>query len=452
MSKNVRESMMLIATASYIEKIESFANGIELKFTEYQKSCVANAVRTINPLITKNGYAWNNFTVDNIITTLQQVAFLEVNPSATPHECYFIVRNEKNKAGQWNPILEFNLEGAGNDRILLKFGQDVAELKSYIVYDQDEFTEGFMDGWNLTLPKYKRTFITNKPIKVVYLIKKTNGEIDVQYADTLDVMKSLLANAKQNLMNAKDVNENKLLREIAKLGLYDVLEDEKWLDYTITKKGYGSNKDYQAPLFNPSYTSPISMYNMIERKLRNHATRKYPKNFNHKEVSTLYEDTFDEKYNKQGEMITAEEHVEIANTEFEEKTATKPLVKEVKKTKKVEQDDRPALKVEETVEEDMIPISHKIPINPGLIEIEEVEQVVDLKKEFDKKAVKKFTKDTVEGITKLKEEFAKKMEEKAPINLFEDNEKTEKEEPKTEKEVQQSLENDDDDELPDWMN
>lgn len=389
MGGNTRNSLMLAATTSYIEKIKTFAEELQINFTEYQQTCVVNAVRTINPLIIKGGHSWQSFTVDNIITVLQKTAFLELNPSATPSECYYIIRKEKDKQGNWNPVLEFGIEGSGNDRILRKFGQDVSELKSYIVYEGDEFTEGFLDGWDMTLPKYKRMFISNKPLKVVYLIKKINGEIDVQYADTQDVMKSLLANAKQNMMNAKDVNENKLLREVAKLGLYEVLEDEKWLDYTITKKGYGSNKDYQAPLFNPSYTSPISMYNMIERKLRNHATRKYPKNFNHKEVSVLYEDTFDEKYNKNGELISAEERVQIASKEVEDKTATKQVFKEAEKVvevvvveptvvepviEKVNKDDRPTLVVEKEVEQ----VLEKVEI-PAI-----VEDVVEVFKEGTK--------------------------------------------------------------------
>jgi len=348
MSGKSRNSVMLAATTSYMEKIKNFANELQINFTEYQQNCGVNAIRTLNTLITKKGFTWQDFSIDNIITTVQQAAFLETNASAIPRECFFIIRKEKNQAGQWTQVLEYGVEGAGNDRILLTFGRDVKEVKSYIVYEGDEFEEGFMNGWELQLPTYRRKFKTNKPLKVVYLIKKTNGEIDVQYADTQDVMKSLLAHAKQNLKNAKGVDENKLLRELSKLDLYEVLEDEKWLDYEITKAGYGNNKDYKTNLFSPSYTSPISMYSMIERKLRNHATRKYPKNFNHKEVSTLYEETFDEKYDTKGEIISPEEHVDIATTEFEEKTATKQVFK---KEKKVVEDDRPTLKVEEKVEE-----------------------------------------------------------------------------------------------------
>jgi hypothetical protein len=337
---------------------------------------VVNAVRTINPMLETNGYNWQSFGIDNIITVLQQTAFLELNPSATPNECYYIVRKnyDKKTKSYLAPTLEFGIEGAGNDIILRKFGQDVVDLKSYIVYEGDEFTEGFMDGWDMTLPIYRRKFITNKPLKVVYLIKKTNGEIDVQYSDTQDVKKSLLANAKQN--GADD----KLLRQISKLELYDILGDDKWLDYTISKT-YGTNT-YKTPLFNPSYTSPISQYNMIERKLRNHATRKYPKNFNHKEVTVLYEDTFDEKYNKEG-LITAEERVEIANTEIEEQQATVPL----EKAEKVEHDDRPTLKVEETVEEEIVTVVEPIKDAGQIANNEPVVETVEKEEPAPKKEV-----------------------------------------------------------------
>ena len=354
----IRTGLMLAATNTYVSTIKDFAKKLELEFSSYQQECVVNAVRSINPLLEKNGYTWQTFTVDNIITVLQQAAFLELNTSATPNECYYIIRKgsyDKKTKSYGDPVIEFGIEGAGNDRILRKFGQDVADLKSYIVYEGDEFTEGYMDGWDMTLPKYKRTFKTNKPLKVVYLIKKTNGEIDVQYADTQDVKKSLLASVKQN--GADD----KLLRDLAKLDLYDILEDEKWLDYKIQKAGY-NNSTYETPLLNPSYTSPISMYNMIERKLRNHATRKYPKNFNANEISTLYEDTFDEKYNEKGIVVSAEEQVQIATTEIEEKRASVPL-------QKVEEDDRPSLAVE--VEE---PTQKEEPVVKEEVIVEELSQ------------------------------------------------------------------------------
>jgi len=340
MSENkviTRNSGMLTATNTYLAKIKDFAKETNLDFTEYQKQCVVNAVRKINPLLKSQNITWHNLEVDNIYTVLQQTAFLKLNPSAVPNECYYIIRKYWN-GSSYDHVLEFGVEGAGNDVILRKFGQDVADIKSYIVYKGDEFTEGYMDGWEMTLPKHKRTFKSHIPEKAVYLIKKSNDEIDVQYSDTEDVKKSLLANAKQNGA------EDNLLRELNKLKLYDILNDEKWLNYTIKKKGYGKKKDYETPLFNPSYTSPISQQNMIERKLRNHATRKYPKNFNTDEVSKLYENTFDEKYDEQGNIITAEEKLQITQDDFETNSGSEYI------DEKVENDNRPTIE-EDTNEE-----------------------------------------------------------------------------------------------------
>jgi hypothetical protein len=291
-------------------------------------------------MVKANGYSLAQFDQDNVILVLQQVAFLKLNPSANPRECYFIVRKNKDKQGnELAPILEFGIEGAGNDVILTEFGRDVKAVKSYIVYEGDEFTEGYMDGWDVILPKYKRTFKTNQPKMAVYLVKRLNDEIDVLYATLDDVKKSLLAGAKQN--GADD----DLLREIEKVDVYTLLTDPKWLKRTIKKEYKTWNKDakkyetkqYESPLFNPSYTAPNSRDNMIERKLRNHATRKYPKNFNQTKVKTLYEETFEEEklYKTRG-IIEPEERLEIAQQEFDSESGSQELGKDVNKTPKKE--------------------------------------------------------------------------------------------------------------------
>ncbi len=335
MSEKIKASQMLVTANNYIEKLRKFAETVNIEFDDYQRTCVFNAIRSVNNVLATNKKTWNDIQVDNIVTVLEQVAFLHLNPSATPRECYFIIRNNQDKkTGTWSQELEFGVEGAGNDIILSRFGKNVAEVKSYIVYEGDEFTPGFMNGWDLVLPTYQRTFKTNKPEKAVYLIKKTNGEIDVQYADTEDVKKSLLANAKQNGA------DEKLLREINKESLYEILNNPKWLDYKIVKEytnKYGKKSTKETRLFNPSYTGVSSMYNMIERKLRNHATRKYPKDFSRKEIAELYEKTFDDlSYEPQKEIETPEEKITISNKEFENNSASE----------KIKLDDRPKLVVE----------------------------------------------------------------------------------------------------------
>jgi hypothetical protein len=326
-----------VTSKNFVQKLEGIASGIDLDFNDYQKQCVFNAIRTIDPMVKANGYSLAQFDQDNVILVLQQVAFLKLNPSANPRECYFIVRKNKDKQGnELAPILEFGIEGAGNDVILTEFGRDVKAVKSYIVYEGDEFTEGYMDGWDVILPKYKRTFKTNQPKMAVYLVKRKNDEIDVLYSTLDDVKKSLLAGAKQN--GADD----DLLREIEKVDVYTLLTDPKWLKRTIKKSysykgkdGKTYEKQYESPLFNPSYTAPNSRDNMIERKLRNHATRKYPKNFNQTNVKTLYEETFEEeKLYKTREVIDPEQRIEIAQQEFDSESGSQELGKDKKETPK----------------------------------------------------------------------------------------------------------------------
>jgi hypothetical protein len=346
-----------ITSKNYIEKLRKHAENTDLAFGEYERLCVVNAIRTLDPMIKTSNYVWQNFDKDNVFSVLQQVAFLQLNPSATPRECYFIIRkNYDNKAKKWlSPTVEFGVEGAGNDVILREYGVNVKEVKSYIIYEGDEFDLGGIDGWEYKLPRHTRTYKTNKPLYAVYLIKKTTGEIDVSISHREDVKKSLLANAKQN--GASDT----LLFEMNKLSLDEILETPKYRDYKI-KKTYSGNT-YETPLFNPSYTSPISMESMIERKLRNHATRRYPKNFN-PEVQKLYEDTFeDEKYERKNviEAEGAEEIIENSKQEFVENANKEELETETTeredyevKEDELEKDDLEDLEEENLDEQDKI--------------------------------------------------------------------------------------------------
>lgn len=348
----MESSIMLRTTNDYIEQLSNYAKSTELEFTDYKRICAENGARKMYQTAKSIGKDLSDFTIDNKMEILRQITFLELNASAIPNELFISPRNVKDKQGKWTAILEFGIEGAGNDVILQRYGKKVKEFKSYIVYKGDEFTPGYMDGWDMTLPKYKRTFKTNIPDKAVYLIKKENGEIDVQYADTGDVMKSLLAHIKNNMMNAINIDSKKLLRELSKLDLYEILTNEKWLDYELTKEGY-NNKKYKTPLISPSYTSPSGMYNMIERKLRNHATRKYPKDFKRKEIATLYEKTFEDVdgLEEVERVETVDPKMVIDNTqkEVDEKASTEKLVvngKE-KETEEPKVDPRPKFEVDD---------------------------------------------------------------------------------------------------------
>lgn len=306
---NVNSSSMLVITDKYIEKLRNFAQSTGSEFTEYEKRCVMNAIRTIDPMLMANNYSWNDFDVNNVMNVLQQTAFLKLNPSATPRECYYVVRKNFDRQNKkWlPPTIDFGIEGAGNDVILRNFGDGVVDIRSYIIYEGDEYDLGEMDGWDYKLPRHKRTFKSDRAIFAVYLIKKTTDEIEVAVATREDVKKSLLANARSNGA------DEKLIREMDKHTIDELLTIPKWLDHKIPK-GHGSNT-YSTPLFSPAWTSPISRESMILRKIRNHAVRRYPKNFN-PEIQRLYEATFeDEKYTKQ--EVTADDTIALNQGVYE---------------------------------------------------------------------------------------------------------------------------------------
>jgi len=327
----VESSVMLNVQNQYIDKLKAYANAIELDFNDYQKMCVQNAIRTVDPMLKQNDLSWNDLDVNNVMNVLQQIAFLGINPSA--NEVGLILRNQK-QGNDWKKVLEAQIMGNGNDTILRNFGVDVKDVKSYEVYDGDEFEGVITDGWETKLPRHIPKYKSNKVKYSVYLIRKRNGEIDVSISEREDAKISLLANAKQN--GADD----EVLRELSKLSIDEILSSPKWLKYEIVKTssfknkttGKWEEKESRTPLFNPSYTSPISSEKMLARKLRNHAIRRYPKDFGREEIAEIYEQTFeDERYLKKN-VIDHNEILEIEEKNFEE-TANKQPLKNVDKPK-----------------------------------------------------------------------------------------------------------------------
>lgn len=342
----IKSSSMLQVTNQFIEKLGKFSEATQLKFSEYEKMCVSNAIRTIDPILTANGTTWHDLDVNNVVSVLQQTAFLQLNPSATPRECYFLIRKNWDKKANrpLPPTLEFGIEGMGNDTVLRNFGVGVHDVKSYLIYEGDKFDLGETDGWETILPKHRRLWKTSKAIYAIYLVKKNDGDIEVLISEREDVKKSLLANARTN-----GASEN-LIRELDKHSLDELLTEPKWLDYKI-KKEYGS-KSFDTPLFSPAWTSPVSRESMIQRKLRNHAVRRYPKNFN-PELQRLYEGTFeDEKYVRKN-LIETEETIENAQVEYKEVSGKEKIEEKQVEEPRAEQPKKPKVEKEklEVVEE-----------------------------------------------------------------------------------------------------
>lgn len=310
---------LLARTQNIITKMTEFAKDVELQWGVEEKTRAVSALRSIDVLIRNNGMTWGEVLADtdrrnNITSIVQQVVFLKLNPDAIPREVYFITRNvrvgedEKGKA-IYKKFIESGIEGAGNDAILRNFGDKVKNVKSYIVYEGDHFTGVSYEGFDVKLPSYKPKMLSvgeskGKAVYAVYLIEKTDKTFDVSISEREDVKQSLLAHIRQN-----GADEEYIL-SISNYSLDDILdgkvpnkefkkENKRW-DKIQRKWILKVENLTLEDLISPAWRSAISREKMIERKMRNHATRRYPKNFSHNSLQELYEDTFeDEKHQRQ---------------------------------------------------------------------------------------------------------------------------------------------------------
>ena len=192
-------------------------------------------MRVIDTVLFDNGITWSEVINDeqrrnNIVSVVKQIVFLKLNPDAIPREVYFMVRNKRVGVDQynkpiWKKFIESGVEGAGNDSLLRNFGEKVKNVKFYIVYEGDEFSGVWYDGFDVKLPTFrpkKRAVgeAKGKALYAVYLIEKTDGTFDVSIAEREDVKQSLLAAIRQN---GNDKNNSNAMEEyIAKLSKYSL--------------------------------------------------------------------------------------------------------------------------------------------------------------------------------------------------------------------------------------
>lgn len=363
-------NQLLRFSYNIIEQLGAFATNNELTFSEEDKVRGVNALRTIEPLLLAKGLDWTYFNSpelrNNITSVLQQVIFLKVNPSVIPRECYFILRKTDVGDGVKKDFIEFGIEGAGNDAILRNFGVNVKQVKSYIVYEDDEFSGVIFDGFEERLPTYKPKMRKagerkGKALYAVYLIQKNDGRVETSIAEREDVKQSLLAQIRQSNMFYDNTEE--LLTYLDTYTLDDIL-DNKLKNTTFTFKGkYGNKKVDVSELISPAWKSVVSREKMIERKMRNHATRRYPKDFTNKTVETLYENTFEEQYDAYGNVLVQNKQdlIGLSTAEFENEANKQEIPKEQpkKETPIKEQDfevivEEPiVVKEDEVIEEDV---------------------------------------------------------------------------------------------------
>ena len=304
------------ANDAYLPLIEKQLQGHNIVFNDYAKKCVLNAISAINEMLDTAGVSWNDPALDqgNVTKTLLNVASLELNPAATPAECYFQLRNVKVKVkdetgklvDRWKKKIEFGIQSDGNDAILARFGRDVEKVYPFwVVRENDVFEYPKYNGLEMTPPKWEPHYL-GKAVRVVYPILHKDMTLHFYISEREDVKKNLLAHINNNMMNETfgicadrykatqeqlaQINAKKrtLKDRASSMELNEILSDEQL-----------------APYISPSWKEDFSSEEMIIRKMRNNITKKIPKDFGASIVQENYMEATDEAYRNAKENITS---------------------------------------------------------------------------------------------------------------------------------------------------
>ena len=264
----------------YMAEIGTIANNNKVALDAEQVTCGNNMISAMFNQAAKANASLNSFDRNEIIQILQKATMLRLNVAAEPHECYLITRNQK-VGDSWVKKFEFGIEGDGNDKLLRKYGVDVKKVhKFWVVREHDEFTYPSFNGLEITPPTWKPKDYYSKVVRVVYPIEKTDGTIEWNIAEREEVKINLLAHINQNVMKNKDYTDAaraKLTERIANMTLDELFADQECLK-----------------IMSPAWASPHSRESMILRKMRNNATRRYPKEFSSAFQELTYAETIDE--------------------------------------------------------------------------------------------------------------------------------------------------------------
>ena len=305
------ETGLVKATNVYLPMISNTLENNQIEMTDYQRQCVMSAITEISEVLEAKGKGFADVDNRTLTKALLATATLELNPSATPREIYFIIRNKKVN-NNWVPHIEHGIEGDGNDALLARFGRDVQTVhKFWEVREGDSFEYPSYTGLSVSPPKWGPTG-KGKVVRIVYPITKTTGEVEFLIAERDDVDRNLKAHIRNNLMNETfGIAENRYKANASQLKEIEIKKKE----ITELIEGKSLEEILKDPALQP-YMSPAwreeqSSEAMIIRKMRNNIVKKYPKDFNNALLRQVYTDTTDETIKSMRRDVT-----ENANTEL----------------------------------------------------------------------------------------------------------------------------------------
>lgn len=317
----------------YLKSVSDSLTTNNQEFDGEQKACVFSAIGKLHEVATGDGLRLADFDQSNITKVLSQVALLRLNTNAIPRECGFQIRRVFDKGVEVRKEFEFFVEGIGNDKLLRKFGENVLLVDiPFKVRRGDEFTFPTYNGRTIVPPTWKPKSYSAPIEMVVYCVLLKNGREEWLISDRAEVATNLKAHIMNNARSADDNVRQAIIDKITDMTLDDMLNDKSLRTYTDR---YGKEKT----LISPSWTMPQSREAMIERKMMNNATKKYPKNFSNAFVRKAFEDTFEDydQYRetnkpKEIEVVSAEELASEVTPDGEVLPKPQAQVEEVKQS------------------------------------------------------------------------------------------------------------------------
>lgn len=254
---------------------------------DYAKECAMEAMTSIFNLVKSDPKIdMRNLDTSNLRGIVKRCASLKLNASAYPRECYFQLRNVKvgtdSQTGKdvWQKQVEMGIEGTGYDSLLSNYGKNVDTVYPYwIIKEGDVYIPPKHKGLSTTEPEWEEKGLSDKAVRVVYPVKLLDGTVTYLSADRDSVKVNLLAHVKQNMMNStfgvcedryKATAKQKAEIKTKKDEILNALRACKTVDEML-------ECEVARPFISGAWLdTPESM---IQRKMCNNATRKYPKNY-----------------------------------------------------------------------------------------------------------------------------------------------------------------------------
>ena len=280
-----------------------------VEFDEYSKRCAMSAMSSIYQLVQNTDKAeMSDLNTSNLREIVEQCASLKLNANAVPREVYFQLRS-KQINGEWKKVVEMGIEGDGNDAMLRQFGNDVAKVHPcWIVKEGDEFIRPKRVGMEITPPSWEQKGLSEKVVAVVYPVQLTNGSIEYLIAERESVKTNLIAHIRNNMMNetfgiCKDrykatPEQKQKIKEMKNQILNDVRTCETLDDMLKCPSAQ--------PYISAAWLDTPEQ--MITRKLRNNAIKKFPKDMNSMANHSILQ--LDEGYKASREEITENENTQ----------------------------------------------------------------------------------------------------------------------------------------------